>query len=401
MYSIEALVRQKVRVMKVVEVILRAIRKEITWIQAAEICRYSDRHMRRLRWRWEKKGYDGLMDRRSGRPRRKKIPIEVVRRVMELRREKYFDFNVAHFYEVITGRYGIKMSYTYLKDLLQSSGLAERGTLRGKHRIRRERRAMRGMMLHMDGSSHNWLLLSPLEEKDLVVVADDADGKILFGDFYEEEGTQSTFEALYHVISRNGLFGELYTDRGSHMCYTRKASEGPDLSVDTQVQSALRTLRINLILGNSPQARGRSERVFETIQGRLPQELRAAGIKTWEAARHYLKTQFIPSFNKRFSVEPRDTKSAFISYVGNDLKEVLSQHYERIVTNDNCVSFEGVTLQIPQSEFRNHFVKCRVQIHRYTDSSMTIFYGQHCLGRYTSNGQLITKKLQKKAVSNE
>ena len=227
---------------------------------------------------------------------------------------------------------------------------------------------------------------------------DDATNGILFGDFYEEEGTDSTFGALDHVISKYGLFSELYTDRGSHMCFTRKAGQRPDLSVDTQVQRALKQLRINLILGNSPEARGRSERTFGTIQGRLPQELRADGIKTWDKARHYLKTRFIPSFNKRFTVPPKEEKSAFIPYLGGDLKEILSKHYERTVTNDNCVSFEGMILQIPKSEFRNHFVKCTVKVHRYIDQTMAIFYGHHRLGKYNPQGQLITRKSVKKVV---
>jgi len=370
------------------EVIVRAIEGKLTWIQAAEICRVSPRQMRRLKKRWEQWGYDGLVDGRSGKPRRKRIPLETIEKLCQLRRARYMDFSVQHFWEKATEEHKLKISYTWAKLALQAAGLAEKSLGRGKYRRRRERRAMRGMMLHLDASTHEWIAGQPMW--DLMVVQDDADSRILYARFVPEESTLSTFEVLLHVLGQHGRFCELYTDRASHFCYTPKAGEAPTTEHQGQVSRALKALGIRQILARSPQARGRSERTFKTIQSRLPQELREAGITTYEEANLYLERRFVPDFNRRFTVEPADPASAFIPLVGVDLELLLSVQHERVVRNDSTISFHGLTLQLPRTGQRLHYVRCPVLVHQFPDSTLAVSYQGHLLARFSAQGELMS-----------
>lgn len=386
MREIERQVAREARAMTRNEVIVRAIAGKLTWIQAADICRVSPRQMRRLKKRWEQWGYDGLVDSRSGKPRRKRIPMETIEKLCELRRERYMDFSVQHFWEKATEEHGLKISYTWAKLTLQAAGLAEKSPGRGKYRRRRERRAMRGMMLHLDASTHQWIPGVPMW--DLVVVQDDADSRILYARFVPEEGTMSTFEALRHVLWQHGRFCELYTDRASHFCHTPKAGKAPTTEHQGQVSRALEALGIRQILARSPQARGRSERTFKTIQARLPQELAEAGITTYQEANVYLQRCFVPDFNRRFTVEPAEATSAFIPLVGVDLELLLSIQHERKVGNDSTVTLPGLVFQLPQTPQRPHYVRCPVIVHQFTDGTLGISYQGRLLARYDNRGTL-------------
>ncbi|HEV3206335.1 MAG TPA: ISNCY family transposase, partial [Terriglobales bacterium] len=268
--------------MKVQEVILRAMAKRMTWWQAAEVIGISDRQMRRWRRRWEKFGYDGLLDRRRGRPSSRRVPLELAERVLALYREKYFDFNVRHFHEKLREKQGIALSYTWVKLALQGAGLVKKSGRRGVHRRRRPRRPLPGMLLHLDGSSHAWL--GDGRRYDLLVVLDDASSEIYYAQLVEEESTRTVLAALRAVVEKKGVFCALYSDRASHFFETPKAGAKIDPHRLTQVGRALHELGIRMIPAYSPQARGRSERNFGTWQGRLPQELRLRGITTVEEA---------------------------------------------------------------------------------------------------------------------
>src|SRR5712671_585524 len=270
------------RAMKVQEVILRAMAKRMTWWQAAEVIGISDRQMRRWRRRWEKFGYDGLLDRRRGRPSSRRVPLELAERVLALYREEYFDFNVRHFHEKLREKQGIALSYTWVKLALQGAGLVQKARQRGVHRRRRERRPMRGMLLHIDGSTHRWL--GGEQWHDLIVVLDDATSEIYYAQLVEQESTTTVLAALREVLEQRGIFCSLYSDRGSHFWLTPKEGEIVDRQRLTQVGRAMRDLSIEMIPAYSPQARGRSERNFATWQGRLPQELRLREITTVEEA---------------------------------------------------------------------------------------------------------------------
>jgi transposase len=366
------------------EVIVKAIEGRITWLAAADILGVTARHLRRLKAIYERTGYDGLVDQRGRKPRRKRVPVATIRTLCRLRRERYFDFSIRHFWERVTEQHGLAVSYTWTRIVLQAAGLAPKAPARGKYRRKRERRPMVGMLIHLDASTHAWLPGPP--PHDLVVALDDADGRILYAWFVRQEGTASTFAALHHVLTHYGRFAELYTDRGSHFCYTKTAGAAPDLSYDTQVQRALKQLGIRLILARSPEARGRSERCFGTLQRRLPQELRVAGITDYAAANAYLTTTFVPDFNRRFTERPTQPERAFVRLPGVDLRLVLAAQHERIVRNDSTVQFGAVLLQLPPTRWRRHYVRCPVLVHEFPDATLGISYQGRLLARYAGDG---------------
>ncbi len=390
MSQIEAKILREVKVMTRKEIIMKAINKKLTWIQAADILGITARHMRRLKQRYEQFGFGGLRDYRGGKQRRKRIPLKVIEEVCRLKKEVYPDFSVRHFYEQIEEKHKLEISYNWTRVVLEEAGIVEKAESRGKHRRRRERRPMRGMLLHIDGSTHEWI--SGVPKQDLIVTLDDADGKILYASFFPQEGTYSTFMALNHVLTRWGRFCEIYHDCGSHFGKTSLAGKGPDEEQNGQVSRALGVLGIKQIFARSPQARGRSERAFGTIQGRLPQELRLAGIRDYDSANAYLQKTFVPKFNRKFTVKPAQDESAFVPLVGIDLKLLLSIQSRRIVGNDNTVTYKNLILQIPQTEQRPHYVRCPVTVHEFLNNSLGISYQGKLLGEYNLQGQLIRRK---------
>src|SRR6266481_8084076 len=317
------------RMMKVQEVILRAMAKKITWWQAAEILGMSDRQMRRLHWRYREHGYEGVLDRRVGKPSPKRVPLVVVEQVLGLYQEKYFDLNVRHFHEKLREQHQIDLSYTWVKSVLQGAGLVARQRQRGVHRKRRPRRPLPGMLLHIDGSHHQWFQ----DERwyDLIVILDDATSEIYYAQLSEEESTLTVMAGLKEVIANQGVFCALYSDRGSHFWRTPKAGGKIDPHQLTQVGRALREVGVQMIPAYSPQARGRSERNFGTWQGRLPQELRLHGISTLEGANAFLREHYIAEFNRRFQVRAAQSGSAFVPRRSRDLGLIFSLQFERTV----------------------------------------------------------------------
>ena len=365
------------------EVVMKAVQGRIKWLQAADILGISPRQIRRIHADYQLKGAEVFLDHRGKAPRRRRIPLTVLEEVCRLRREQYPDFSIRHFHEHVTERHGLKLSYTRCKRLLQDSGLAERSPRRGQYRRHRERRPMVGMMLHLDASTHAWLPELPMQ--DLVVMLDDADGRILHARFVEQEGTVSTLAALWDVLLRHGRFCELYTDRGSHFARTPNAG-GPTTEEASQVQRALRTVGIRQILARSPEARGRSERAFGTIQGRLPQELRVHGVHDYGGANRYLEQHFVPDFNRRFTVTPREKGNAFLKLAVRDLELVLSVQHERVVRPDNVVVFERLLLQLPPPRHRAHYVRCPVLVHRFLDTTLGVSFQGRLIARFDSIG---------------
>src|SRR3984893_12603567 len=275
------------RTMKIQEVILRAVAKKITWAQAGEIIAVCERQMRRWKERYEEFGYDGLFDHRLGKPSPKRVPLATVEEILRLYQEQYSDFNVQHFHEKLREKHQIRLSYTWVKKALQGAGLVRRARKRGVHRRRRERRPLPGMLLHIDGSWHQWF--QDDRWYDLLVILDDATSQIYYAQLVEEESTMTVLRALREVIEQQGIFCALYSDRASHFFWTPRAGGKVDAARPTQVGRALQELNIRMIPAYSPQARGRSERGFGTWQGRLPQELRLQGIVTLEQANQFLR----------------------------------------------------------------------------------------------------------------
>src|SRR5215469_13082146 len=386
MQEIERQVQREARAMTGREVIIKAIAKRLSWVQVAEIIGIQPRQMRRIRWRVEHYGLDAVMDQRGGRPRRKRIKAGTIELLCRLKRDVYPDFSVRHFYEYVSEKHGVKVSYNWLRLMLQEAGLVEREPARGKYRRQRERRPMTGMLVHLDASTHEWIAGRPMQ--DLVLALDDADGRILYAGFFAQEGTASTFAALESVLRNYGRFGELYTDRASHFCHSGPGGEVAEAQ-HGQVSQALRTLGIHQILARSPQARGRSERAFGTIQGRLPQELRHQGITDYGAANRYLEQQFAPDFNRRFTVKPAQPESAFVKLAGIELELVLSSKHERIVRNDNTITFKNLILQLPSTRHRMHFVRCPVIVHQFSNGTLGVSYQGRLLARYNALGGLL------------
>ena len=350
--------------------------------EAADLLGISVSSFYRWRSRYEGEGAAGLADARLGSVSKRRAPVDEVARVIDLFTTRYWDFTAKHFHEKLVCDHGFKLSYTWTKSVLQAHGCVRRAASKGAHRRKRARRPMVGMMLHQDGSRHEWVCG---QWWDLIVTMDDADSRIYSAFFCAEEGTMSTFRALHEVIGEHGLFGSLYADRGSHYWTTTKAGK-VDRDNPTQVGRALGQLGIELIAAYSPEARGWSERTFGTLQGRLPQELRLAGITSMEAANTWLRQVYLPRHNEQFAIVPEEAGSAFVPWAGPDLADTFCIQEERTVDNDNTVRYHRLALQLPADRHRHHYVRCRVRVHEYPDGSLAIFHGPRCLARYDAKG---------------
>jgi transposase len=375
---------QGVRMIKLRSVFDRYEASELSCLEAAELLGMGERTFRRWRHRFEEHGEAGLVDRRLGKASGREVPAEAAESVEELYRRHFVGFTAKHFHEHLVRDHGFRWGYTWTKTFLQSRGLLERAKRRGAHRRKRPRRPLQGMMLHQDGSRHEWI--SGLPMLDLIVTMDDATSAIYSAFLVAEEGTASTFRALAEVFGAHGLPSSLYTDRGSHYFHTPKAGEKVDKQRPTQVGRALEQLGVEHIAAYSPQARGRSERAFATLQDRLTKELALAGITTIEAADQFIKEIYLPAHNERFAVKPEQEGTAFVAIPGVDLAEILCVQEERQVGHDNTVVFHRLRLQIPESPLRPHYVRATVKVRHYHDGSHAIFHGPRCIGRYDQKG---------------
>jgi len=351
--------------------------------EAALILGCSVRHFLRLRDRYDEEGAGGLKDRRVGQVSQRRAADAEIEEVTRLYRDRYRGFNVQHFHEFAKRDHGLVRGYTWTRLALLRAGLVTSSKRGGPHRLRRPRRPMRGMMIHQDASKHLWFGEDPC---DLVVTLDDATSEITSAFFCAEEGTSSSFRGIHETIARYGLFCSFYTDRGSHYFYTPQAGGKVDKARLTEVGRALKQLGIVHIAAYSPEARGRSERMFGTLQGRLAGELALAGITDMAAANRYLQDIYLPRHNQQFMVKPEVETSAFVPIAGFDIVDVLCIHVERVVAQDNCVHYQAMKLQIPPSPLRHHYVKMHVRVLHYPDDTMAICHGPRKIGRYQADG---------------
>ena len=365
-------VLQGVREMRFEGLLERQERGELSQIEAAEMLGVSERTFRRWRDRLHEEGAEGLRDRRIGKPSSRRAVAEEILRMLGLYQERYEGFTVKHFHEQLAKRHHYKLGYTVTRLSLQSAGLVKPAPRRSAHRKKRPRRPMVGMMLHQDASRFAWLP-GDAQHYDLVVTLDDATSEIYSAFLVEEEGTASSFRGLCEMIAGHGLFCELYTDRGSHYFVTPKAGESVSKTMRTQVGRALAQLGIRHIAAYSPEARGRSERAFRTLQDRLPKELRLAGVTTLTAANRWIAEVYLPAHNAAFAVAAAEAGSAFVADRAEQAREILCLQEERRVGNDNTVKWGGRSLQIPPSRLRPHFVRAMVRLHEYPDGGLAIF----------------------------
>jgi hypothetical protein len=359
-------------------------RGRLTQEEAAMLLGVCDRTFRRYLIRYEDEGMEGLADRRLGQVSHRSAPVDEVMALADMYSHRYRGFTVKHFYSWYRRAHSGMRSYTWVKNTLQTKGLVPKASGKGTHRKRRPRAPYVGMMLHQDGSRHEWV---PGKLWDMIVTMDDANNKHYSMFFVEEEGTQSSFQGINDVIKDHGVFASLYTDRGSHYWNTPEAGGKVDKGNLTQFGRAMRQLGIEMIPAYSPEARGRSERAFRTHQERLVKELAVAGITDMKKANAYIRNIYLPAFNNEFSVTPEESASMFVSWAGTTVEDILCEHYERTVGNDNCVRFDGLALQIPKDQYRYHYVRVKVRVHRYPNGNLAIFHGHRKLASYNSKGK--------------
>lgn len=365
----------------------------LTQAEAARILGMCERSFRRYLWRYEAGGLEGLIDRRLEQASNRRAPVDEVLALTDRYRSRHRGWNVKHFHSWYK-RDGGTRSYTWVKLRLQEAKLVPKAQKRGAHRKRRERSALPGMMIHQDGSRHEWVAG---RQWDLIVTMDDATSEHYSMFFVEEEGTASSFRGVRDVIEARGLFSSFYSDRGSHYWHTPEAHGKVDKDHPTQFGRAMRQLGIEMIAAYSPEARGRSERAFGTHQGRLPQELALAGITRMAAANRYLAEVYLPAFNTEFAQSAMAEGAAFVPWIGGSLDDILCEQFERTVSADNCVRFDGLILQIPADRHRCHYVKARVRVNRYASGALAVFHGPRGLAYFTPDGTPITEDLQQAA----
>ena len=368
----------------------------LTQAEAALLLGQCERSFRRHIERYQADGLDGLLDRRLSQVSKRRAGAAEVDHVVALYKSGFAGWNVAHFHSKYTAEAGGTRSYSWIKSVLQGAGVIKASKRRGKHRIKRERAPLPGMLVHQDASTHRWV---PQEVWDLVVTLDDATGEHTSMFFCHQEGTASSFHGIGQTIARYGLFASLYSDRGSHYFTTPQAGGKVDKVNLTEVGRALKQLGIAHIAAYSPEARGRSERAFQTHQGRLPQELARAGITDMAGANRYLEQVYRPGHNREFAVPSTLTGTAFVPFLSGSLPDILCEQHERTVGNDNCVSFAGLSLQIPTDELRYHYVRTTVRVHRYVDATLAIFHGPRKLAAFDAKGvPVITKEVLRLAA---
>ena len=357
---------------------------DLSMQEAGELLGMSERQFRRYRDRYEELGEVGLIDRRLGKLSTRRVPAEAIEEMLELYRHRYLGWNVKHFHEHLLRDHHFSWGYTFIKTQLHAAGPVDRAKRRGAHRRKRERKPCAGMMLHQDGSRHAWLEGQPM--LDLIVTMDDATSTIYSAFLVEEEGTASSFRGLLETFSSQGLPSSLYTDRGSHYFHTAAAGGKVDPSRLTQVGRALQRLGVEHIPAYSPEARGRSERMFSTLQQRLTREFALAGIADMDAANRFIAEVYLPAHNARFARPPAVAESAFVGADPAQLAEILCIEEDRVVGRDNTVVFGKLRLQLPPSPIRHHYVKAKVKVRRYDDGSIAVFHGPRRIARFNPDG---------------
>ena len=367
--------------------------RRLTQEDAAMILGVNVRTFRRYVDRYEEYGLEGLADKRLTQASHRRAAVDEVTALVDLYRAKYFDWNVSHFHDQYREQGGTR-SYTWVKKELQQAQVVSRSKRKGRHRKRREASALPGMMIHQDGSTHEWV---SGQKWDLISTMDDATNEHYSLFFCDEEGTTSSFQGIKEVIEKRGLFCSFYSDRGSHYWHTPAAGGKVDQSNLTQFGRALAHLGITMIAAYSPEARGRSERAFATHQERLPKELALMGITTMAEANRYLRETYLPAFNRKVAHPARQEGSAFIPYIGPPLEEILCEQYDRTVQGDNCVRFENLVLQIPNDVYRCNYIRAKVKVHRHLDGTLAVFHGPRKLADYDATGRQLHMKVQQAA----
>jgi transposase len=369
--------------------------------QAAEVLGLSLRHVWRLKGRYRQEGAAAFMHGNRGRPSPGRIDDKTRSRVEELLSGPYAGCNDHHLAELLALREGIVLSRKSVERIRREAGLkATRQRRPPKHRQRRERRSQEGMMLQVDGSPHHWFGLDQAS-CSLLVAIDDATDKLVAGVFRQQEDAQGYFLLLRQVLKAKGIPLDLYHDR--HSIFQDNSRRPWTLEEElqggrepTQFGRALEELGITSIAARSPQAKGRVERLNATLQDRLVQELRLAGITDIKAGNRFL-TAYFKRFNARFAAKAEEPGLAYRPLVpGLDLERILSFRYQRVVGLDNTVQLDGRLIQVPPGPKRRSYAAARVWVHELLDGSLGVWYQDRWLARTSARGD-VTLRARKRA----
>lgn len=348
----------------------------------AEMLGLSLRQLRRLIAAYRKEGAAGLAHGNRGRAPHNKIAEEVREQVLKLAKETYRDYNDTHFTEKLEEKHQIKLSRSSVRRFRRSNGQCSPHKRRApRHRGRRERYAQPGMLLQVDGSLHDWLE-GRGPRLTLLAAIDDASNEVPHALFREREDAAGYFELMLRITHSHGIPLAVYADRHTIFQSPTKATVDQQLAGQlprSQFGRLMGDLAIELIAAHSPQAKGRVERLFGTLQDRLVKELREANACTLEEANQVL-AQYLPDFNARFSVPPAEPGSAYRPWP-EDLQpdSIFCFKHQRTVNNDNTISFDGKPLQIPPGPDRISYAKARVDVLQLLDGSLAIAHKDQVL----------------------
>lgn len=372
--------------------------------QMALVLGLCERQVYRLKARYREKGPLCLAHGNRGRQSPWKMSKRLEDRMVRLAKGKYAGFNDHHLTEKLCEVEGIEVSRSKVQKLLRSRGIvAVRKRRRAKHRTRRERKPQAGLLLQTDGSDHDWLE-GRGPRLTLLGLIDDATNEVPFGFFDEAETTMGYFRLFYETFSRKGLPVSIYADRHKIFQTDREPTLAEQLAgkkPETQVGRALRELGITLIPAYSSQAKGRIERCWGTFQDRLVSELRLAKASDEGKANH-VAGQFIPQYNRRFNRKPADEVSAWRSVPKTmDLLQILCVKEERVAANDNTISWEGHTLQIPKSKIRSSFAKAKVEVRHLINGEVHLFYKNEKIAQFSSEAVALNGRRRTQSDRND
>lgn len=335
----------------------------------------SVRQLKRIKKRVMRHGATGIRHGNCGRPPSHTFAETFKKRVIGMAQRRYKDFNFSHLSEMLEEEEQISVNRETLRLWLRPLGFGGKVRRQPRHRKRRKRSARMGQMLFLDGSPHRWFGTG---ESTLLLCTDDATGKPLYGVFRDEEDLDGCFAVCQEVFARWGLPASFYLDRASQFTTTRRGGLHVHQSDEqlTQFERAMGELTVRLIFADSPEARGRAERINQTFQDRLVAELRLRGITTADAATLYLNKVFIPRY--RFGVMPEDSRPAWRRLSSEvDLRHILCRRLVRTVNKDNTISVQGQIIQILPTRTRLSFVKAKVTVNLWLDGSWHVLHADH------------------------
>ena len=367
------------------------LEKRLKATQASQLLGLSYIHTLRLKKKVARDGLRGLL--RSYRSSPRKIPEKTVKSIVHLRRELYWDFNILHFKDKLEEIHKIFLSYESLRKILIAEDLHRP---RKKKKVYRRRRRMpkAGMLEQIDSSQHNWLEHIP-EKWWLIAMIDDASNEVPYALFSPKDTLFSNMHIIRRFIEIKGIFMALYADKASHFKTTRHGgihySINPEQE-ETQIERALEDLDITMISANSPQAKGRVERLFGFFQDRLIKEMRLAEIRSYQEANRFLVEKFLPWYNKRYTYK---VESAYLSLAKDkNLDLIFCKKLERRVKADNTIQVMGQTIQIPPTKIRLSFTRARVDVCLLEDNRILVVYKDAIIAqaKLSKNNKIIKKE---------